>query len=323
MAANVEAWNRLFKADKTGLLPAELTETVPVSDRRRDWWRVKSFQEDHPALSFFADERWKALLTEVPIYAFLGARPLSDARVLASLDDPGSSPLLIERSYDRGRVFLWTTTIDAGWARVAESPRTLVPLVHELLRYAGTPAAPPLNVDLGVPFVAELTSYPQRPVVLRPDGARRPLEAEPSEVAPGVWRLPPVADTDRAGLYRVELEGGTALPFAVHFDAAESDLSGWTPTRCRRCIPRSCSPRARRPIHATWTASRSRRASFGARWRSPASPRSSRNRCGLRGSAAGGADDRARRTRVAARPCRARRPGCARRSSSPTHPSCG
>ncbi len=229
MASNVEAWNRLFKADKTGLLPAELTETVPVSDRRRDWWRVKAFQEDHPALNFFADERWKALLTEVPIYEFLGARPLPDARVLASLDDPGSSPLLIERGYDRGRVFLWTTTIDAGWARVAESPRTLVPLVHELMRYAGTPDAPPLNVELGVPFVAELTSYPQRPVVLRPDGARRPLEAEPSEVAPGVWRLPPVADTDRAGLYRVELEGGTALPFAVHFDAAESDLERLDP----------------------------------------------------------------------------------------------
>jgi hypothetical protein len=230
MAANAESWNnRLFQADKTGLLPAELTAPVPVSDRRRDWWRVKSFQEDHPALVFFADERWKALLTEVPIYNFLGARPLPDARVLASLDDPGSSPLLVERRYDRGRVFLWLTTIDTAWARVAESPRTLVPLMHELMRYAGTPEAPPLNVSLGAPFVAEVASYPQRPVVLRPDGARRPLEAEPTEVASGVWRLPAVSETDRAGLYRIELEGGPALPFAVQFDSAESDLERMHP----------------------------------------------------------------------------------------------
>jgi hypothetical protein len=237
VASNVQAWNRLFSAVGAGLLPAELTDPVPVADRRRDWWRVKAFQEDHPALRFFADERWKALLTEVPIYSFLGAKPLPDARVLASLDDPGASPLLVERSYDRGRVFLWLTTIDAAWARVAESPRTLVPLVHELVRYAGTPDAPALNVALGTPFVAELASYPQRPVVLRPDGARRPLEAEPSEVAPGVWRLPPVTETDRAGLYRVELEGAPAVPFAVQFDADESDLERLEPSALEKLHP--------------------------------------------------------------------------------------
>lgn len=237
VASNVQAWNRLFSSEGAGLLPAELFEPVPVADRRRDWWRVQSFQEDHPALRFFADERWKALLTEVPIYNFLGAKALPDARVLASLDDPGSSPLLVERGYDRGRVFLWLTTIDPAWARVAESPRTLVPLVHELLRCAGTPDAPALNVELGVPFVAELASYPQRPVVLRPDGGRRPLEAEPSEVAPGVWRLPPVTDTDRSGLYRVEIEGAAALPFAVHLDTAESDLERLAPTALEKLHP--------------------------------------------------------------------------------------
>jgi len=230
LAAGADLWNRrLYRPDGSGLLPAELSAKRSVSDRRRDWWRVAEFQVDHPALAFFADERWRPLLTEVPIYDFLAARPLPDARVLASLDDDAASPLLVERAFDRGRVFLWLTSIDADWARVAESPRTLVPLVHELVRYAGTPPAPERNVAVGQPFAAELASFPRVRGVLRPDGTRRPLEGEPEALAPGLWRLPPVLETDRAGLYEIELEGQARVPFAVHFDARESDLARLAP----------------------------------------------------------------------------------------------
>lgn len=229
-AATYETWNaRAFAPDGSKLLPAELGGEVAVVDRRRDWWRVQDFQGDHPALAFFSDERWKPLLTEVPIYAFQTARVLEDARVLARLDDDEASPLFIERAYDRGKVFLWLTTIDPDWARVAESPRTLVPLVHELVRYAGTPPVPPRNVGVGALLAAELDGYPRSPTVVRPDGARRPLTGESVEVAPGVWRLPAVETTDRAGLYRIEAEGGRSVPFAVQLDPRESDLARLDP----------------------------------------------------------------------------------------------
>lgn len=226
LEAGADGWNRrLFRPDGSGLLPAELVSRRAVADPRRDWWRVAQFQVDHPALSFFADERWRPLLTEVPIHAFMGVRPLADARVLASLDDEGASPLLLERAFDRGRVFLWTTTIDADWARVAESPRTLVPLVHEWLRYAGKPSAPERNVDVGQAFAGEVETFPRVRSVVRPDGTRRPLEGEPVTLAPGLWRLPPVLETERVGVYGIELEEGAVLPFAVRFDARESDLA--------------------------------------------------------------------------------------------------
>jgi hypothetical protein len=226
LAAGADTWNRrLFRPDGSGLLPAELGAQRAVADRRRDWWRVAEFQIDHPALAFFADERWRPLLTEVPIYSFLAARPLADTRVLARLDDDAQSPLFVERAFDRGRVFLWLTSIDADWARVAESPRTLVPLVHELVRSAGTPPAPERNVGVGQAFAAEIGTFPRVRGVLRPDGTRRPLEGEPQTLAPGLWRLPPVLETDRAGLYAIELEDEAAIPFAVHFDAQESDLA--------------------------------------------------------------------------------------------------
>src|SRR6185503_12659636 len=105
-------------------------------------FRAASFEEQHPALAFFADQRWRSYLTEIPIYEFVASEPLASARVLVTLDDEGSSPLLVERSYERGRVFLWTTSIDGDWNRFPESPATLIPLAHELLRYAGTGSLP-------------------------------------------------------------------------------------------------------------------------------------------------------------------------------------
>jgi hypothetical protein len=243
---DVANWNaRLYRPDGTGLLPAELGRAVAVADRRSNYYRVRDFDAAHPALRFFADERWRPLLTEVPIYQFLSARPLASpapvegtaaggqpaapgARVLARLGDEESSPLLIERDYDRGKVFLWLTTIDRAWTRLPESPRTLVPLVHELLRYAAAPHQPARNVPVGAEFAAEVASFPRSLVLATPDGSRTPLAGEPEPVGPGTWRLPPVADTARAGLYAIELEGAERVPFAVQLDAREGDLQRLT-----------------------------------------------------------------------------------------------
>lgn len=217
-------WNaRLYRADGSGLLPAELGARVSIG-RREGYFRVREFESEHPVLAFFGAEHWKPLLTEVPIYEFLTTRPLSDARVLAKLDDDASSALLIERAYDRGKVFLWTTSIDPEWTRLPESPRTLVPLVHEWTRYAARPAAPSRNVALGAALLAEVNTFPRTPALVLPDGSRRPLESAPETAGPGTWRLAALGATERAGLYKLELEGASALPFAVQFDAREGDL---------------------------------------------------------------------------------------------------
>src|SRR6185436_10984426 len=109
---NPTAWNaRAYAGDGTRLLPAELGEHVAVRSRRDEYYRVQAFQAEHPALAFFEDERWKPLLTEVPVYEFYQTRPLALARVVASFDDGRHSPALLERDYDRGRVLLLTTTI--------------------------------------------------------------------------------------------------------------------------------------------------------------------------------------------------------------------
>ncbi|MFN0243458.1 MAG: BatA domain-containing protein [Planctomycetota bacterium] len=222
-----ESYNaRLFRADGSGLLPAELKRRVAVASRRETYYRVKTFDAESRAFAFFADDRWKPLLTEVPIYEFFAAKPIESARTLATIDDEGSSPLLVERAYDRGHVLLWTTTIDPAWTRLPESPRTLVPFVHELLRYATRADEPPRNVAPGEPLSAEVATFPHGPELVRPDGSRRALDGESEALGNGRFRLPqvPAKETERIGAYKIELAGAAPLSFAVQLDAGEGDL---------------------------------------------------------------------------------------------------
>ncbi|MFT5049018.1 MAG: hypothetical protein ACI8QZ_000407 [Chlamydiales bacterium] len=221
----------LFRPDGSGLLPAELLRRVQIASRRDGYYRVASFDEHHPTLSFFADDRWKPLLTEVPIYEFVTTRPLGDARVLATLDDEGASPLLIERPYDEGQVLLWTTTLDRAWTRLPESPRTFVPLVHQWMLHAGRSHIPARNIAPTTSLFIDVVGFPRGPELVRPDSTRRALEGEPEETGSGEWRLPEVrsSDTERAGLYRIEIEGASAVPFAVHVDPSEGNLERMLP----------------------------------------------------------------------------------------------
>lgn len=217
---------KLFRSDGSGLLPAEFVRHVAVASREDAHFRVASFVEDHPALSFFADDLWRPILTGVPIYEFLSTKPLTDARVLAQLDDEGSSALLIERPYDQGRVFLWTTTIDPAWTWLPSVPEALVPFLHELVRYAGRRPGIDRNIAPGTPVTIEVASFPRTPELVRPDGTRRLIEGEAAETLRGTWRLPQLGgpDTERAGLYRVELEDGSSEPFAVQLPNTEGNL---------------------------------------------------------------------------------------------------
>ena len=212
----------LYRADGSGLLPAELIGRTGIP-RGEGYLRVGDFDAEHPVLRFFADPRWQPLLTEVPIYELFAVEPLPDARVLAAVEGSGE-PLLIERRFGEGRVLLWTSTLDNAWTRLPESPGTLIPLLHELLRHGSRRPAPPRNLALLQPLVAELDEFPKEPRLARPDGSRRPILGEPSERGGGRWQLPAVEGLDRVGLYQVETADGDPQPFALTFDVGEGDL---------------------------------------------------------------------------------------------------
>ena len=206
--------------------PAWGSAAAAVRSRTDSWHRVKAFASDHPALAFFADERFQPLFTEVPVFEFFATRLVPGAKALATLDDDGSNALLVERAYDRGRVFLWTTSIDPAWTRLPQSPATLVPFVHELLRYARSSDAAPRNLGLGTPLAAEVAAFPRAISLVRPDGTKKPIDGEAQSLAGNRWKLPVVSgrDVESSGLYRLETEGAGTLAFALEIDPFEGDL---------------------------------------------------------------------------------------------------
>jgi len=226
----VEALNgRLWRSDETGLLPARLGRLESGDPQGGLYYRATTFAEEHPALAFFADERWRPYLTELPVYAFVTCEPVSRARVLARLDDAGTSPLLVERVYERGHVFLWTTSIDADWNAFPRSPATLIPLMHELLRYGGTGLVPPRSAPVGASLALELDGFPRGAMLVRPDGARAALEREPREIDGGRFEIGPLGPLDRAGLWRVEADGSGPHWIAAQLQPSESDLARIAP----------------------------------------------------------------------------------------------
>jgi Aerotolerance regulator N-terminal len=214
---------RLFAIDGTGLLPAEPLARVAVPSRRDGYFRVTTFDAVHPVLSFFADERWRPYLTEVPFFEFIEVRPLPDARILAQLDER-LAPLLIERRIGQGRVLLFTSTLDAAWTRLPESPRSFVPFVHELCFYAGRRPGAVRNVALGRPLRAELLGFPRAPQLERPDGSRSPLTSEPKALDERRWSLELSPAARRVGVWKLLLEGQSDELFSVGFDAREGQL---------------------------------------------------------------------------------------------------
>ena len=227
-----ERWNeRAFRADGSGLLPAELGAKRSVASRREGYWRAVDSDFNHPSLAFFSEERWRPLWTEVPHYDYISLSPLDDTKVIASLDDAGRSPLLIQRDLDRGQVYVLATSIAPTWNRIAESPRTLVPFVHELVRFAGFRESLASPLLPGESYRAESPSFPRSPELVSPDESRRPLAGASEELGGGVWLLPlvPGSDTSHVGIYTIVMPGAASLPFAVCCDPSEGDLDRLSP----------------------------------------------------------------------------------------------
>ena len=149
---------------------------------------------------------------------------------LLTLNDVDQSPLLLERGTGKGRVFLWTTSIDKEWCNLADRPIYLV-LIMELIRHAARQDMGGANLLVGEPLSVPLDPSRFQPfAVLKPPG----FPAEPSvrlDAQPNVeLGMPAItwAGTNEPGVYRVELTetaGGVVTQnVSVNVDTRESDL---------------------------------------------------------------------------------------------------
>jgi len=149
----------------------------------------------------------------------LSVEPLEGAQVLLAYDD--GRPALVERSHGRGRVLLFTSSLDRGWNDLPVKPGYVPLTTRSVLYLAGALQRPRRDAYLvGEVAAIELDAEEATPRVAGPDGAW--LSVEPVEDAAFA-----VADTHRPGLYRAHVgdERRVDLDVVVNVDGAESDAT--------------------------------------------------------------------------------------------------
>jgi hypothetical protein len=138
------------------------------------------------------------------------------------------TPAVIERTWGRGRVILFSSSADATWNDLPLHP-AFVPLMERTLGDILERQDARLNVQVGSPF--ELVCNPdwvdKDAIITRAGEKEDTGSLRHIENVDGVPLLQ-YADTEKAGGYeaKVKSDPPATIKFAVQFDPAESDLAG-------------------------------------------------------------------------------------------------
>lgn len=244
-------------ADPKGwLFPGILTGIREVPSREHPPWRIGTLADPVPPhLRFFEPAERRVLLTEVPVYRFQGidvgdADVAAGARVLARFDDGEQSPFLVTKDLGRGRVAVLTTALDASpdrrWSRIAESPKTFLPLLFDLLHAMTSGSPDPRNVRVGETLRAEVRGAPRQASITDPSGRVERLDTgKPRKLGADRFVLESAAPVERPGLYALEVESAvgvgavstTSVKFGVAVVAEEGDLTRLSPASAAAAIP--------------------------------------------------------------------------------------
>lgn len=226
-----QRWNdELHRRGAAGsaLLPARL------GDVRYDKDAVVRFDlrgASHPLLRNITDPAF-AVVFESPILngftTLDGLEGDKDSRVVLSFDDLARSPALVERRFGRGRVLLYTSTIDLLWGKLA-SANIFPALLHEAVYWLTTRGDAERNLFAFQPWNGTVPEGTSAVEVTRPDASTKPIDPTPGQTNVTF------DETDLLGVYRAQIKlrakdllGGGPPPardaFAVNLTPLESDL---------------------------------------------------------------------------------------------------
>ncbi len=153
-------------------------------------------------------------------YSYRSVTAAKEAQTLARYDD--GAPALLERTVGRGRVLLWTSTLDLLWNDLALKP-VYLPFMHQLIRRLADYRERAHWAMVGQVVDLSQEGDPSRPrVALAPGGERLPLEGEHGRVLE-------LADQ---GFYDVREQGRQATLVTVvasNVELAESDQTAVDP----------------------------------------------------------------------------------------------
>ncbi|MBM3778202.1 MAG: VWA domain-containing protein [Acidimicrobiia bacterium] len=198
-----------------GWLPASLAGPV---DRRNAASRLAGVEYGHRLFEVFRGPR-SGDFSVARFFGYRAATAAADARVLARFD--AGSPALVERSVGRGRVLLWTSSLDLEWNDLPLKP-VFLPFVHGAVTHLAAYAVPSAWLTVGQvldPAAAAPALAAETATVLSPSGVRVPVEdGEVFELA-------------EQGFYEIRdaRGGGDVVLVAGNVDTAESDLTPLDP----------------------------------------------------------------------------------------------
>ena len=226
----------LYDAELEGLLPRPLhlvktaaEKGTPGAAERAA--RFATVDYAHPALSVFAGaareglegtRTWRYMLLKPAPGEGRGRRGPSD-RVLMAFDD--GAPALVEARRGRGRVLLFTSTVDRGWSDWTIRT-SFLPAVQRFAAWLAGALEERHDAPtrVGAPHPLPLGDGQRAVALLGPDGRERPLRAGPGGE-------PAAAVPDRPGLWQVKVEEGgqerldPRLAFAALPDPRECDTT--------------------------------------------------------------------------------------------------
>ena len=163
-----------------------------------------------------------------------GADTASGSHVLARFDD--GAPALVEQRIGRGKLLVWTSTLDSYWNDLALQP-VFLPFVHQVAKYAGrysgARGAFAAGEVLDLSRHAELAAGAGRkasPVVVEaPSGAKIRLASSNEGLVP----------LHEQGFYEIRPEGaprGMGQRVAVNLDPAEANLARIDPEELKASV---------------------------------------------------------------------------------------
>lgn len=223
------------------ILPATLQKRYRAAGRGRDQ-RIASLQKRHPIFNHFEDVHFSYFMaTAYTDYTL--AEPVAGSQVLAALQN--GSPLLLERAVGKGRVLLFTSSLDRNWNQLPLKS-VFLPFCQEMVRYAARFRPSPRAHRVGdrvalhslnpqwAKALATLStssrSFAHTWTVVAPSGRKIPLDGPAGENRASLELTEP-------GFYRFRVQETEHL-LAANLDPRESDLRAQDPERLLAQLPR-------------------------------------------------------------------------------------
>jgi hypothetical protein len=214
-------------AKKYGMLPATLGDVRGSAEQRDAFFTLQAKDYTHPIVSIWNDPAAGTLAT-AHFYRAYGLKPESghtdqagEPRVVLTYAD--GAPAVMERTWGRGRVILFSSSADAAWNDLPLHPAYL-PLMERTLGSILERQDARLNIRVGSPFefVCDPDWVNKDAIITREGEAQDTGALRRIGTVDGAPMLQ-YDDTDKAGPYvaAIKSDPPAVVKFAAQFDPAD------------------------------------------------------------------------------------------------------